>query len=226
MISMKAPIQFIRGSTDKNNSYTGAEGSLSIDMDKWTIRVHDGKTPGGHEVTGSGTSPNVVTLDTLQTITGEKIFSTLPKSTKVPTLDEELVPKSYVDHILEYGELPQVDGSPDSNQGGSILSYVIKPKITSPTNGSTNHSIQLTIRGNNYENLIQSDTRKHREFQVSKDPRFHTDLVTKLVNSDEVTLDQSLDKGTDYYIRIRDISSRDYRSFYSSVVKITTIKDS
>jgi len=40
-------IQFKRGNTDANDSYTGLNAELTIDFEGETIRVHDGSTAGG-----------------------------------------------------------------------------------------------------------------------------------------------------------------------------------
>jgi len=72
---MPTVVQFRRGTTNQNDSFTGADGEFSVDTNKYTIRVHDGVTSGGNELlrkdltnqqvlieTGVGTSPTV--LDT------------------------------------------------------------------------------------------------------------------------------------------------------------------
>lgn len=47
---MPTQVQFRRGTSAQNNSFTGADGELSIDTDNYTIRIHDGSTSGGHAV--------------------------------------------------------------------------------------------------------------------------------------------------------------------------------
>jgi len=49
---MPTQVQFRRGSTGQNNTFTGAEGELTIDTSTWSIRVHDGITAGGHSLSG------------------------------------------------------------------------------------------------------------------------------------------------------------------------------
>ena len=44
---MPTQVQFRRGTTTQNNSFTGAVGELSVDTTLDTIRVHDGSTAGG-----------------------------------------------------------------------------------------------------------------------------------------------------------------------------------
>lgn len=47
---MPTQVQFRRGSTGQNNSFTGAAGELSVNSDINTLRVHDGTSAGGHEL--------------------------------------------------------------------------------------------------------------------------------------------------------------------------------
>jgi|TARA_Y100000361_G_C11159388_1_gene346200 hypothetical protein len=47
---MPTQVQFRRGTTSQNNSFTGAVGEISIDTDLDTIRVHDGSTAGGYRL--------------------------------------------------------------------------------------------------------------------------------------------------------------------------------
>lgn len=52
---MPTQLQFRRGTTAQNNSFTGVVGELSIDTDTDNIRVHDGSQAGGFEIIPSGT---------------------------------------------------------------------------------------------------------------------------------------------------------------------------
>ena len=61
---MPTALQFRRGTTSQNNSFTGAVGEISVDTDKDTLRVHDGSTAGGFEV---------VTTAATQTLTNKTI---------------------------------------------------------------------------------------------------------------------------------------------------------
>ena len=45
---MPRVVQFRRGTTAQVDSYTGAEGEIVIDLEKKTIRIHDGSVIGGH----------------------------------------------------------------------------------------------------------------------------------------------------------------------------------
>ena len=44
--------QFLRGNTSQLDAYTGPEGSLTYDVQKKALRLHDGITMGGFEIAG------------------------------------------------------------------------------------------------------------------------------------------------------------------------------
>ena len=70
---MPTVLQFRRGSTSQNNSFTGAIGEITYDTDKDVLRVHDGSTAGGFSMVSDaststltnkifpGPSPSIVT---------------------------------------------------------------------------------------------------------------------------------------------------------------------
>ena len=68
---MPTILQFRRGTTAQNNSYTGSNGEITIDTDKKTIITHDGSTAGGNPLVSENgtqtltnktlTSPNLTT---------------------------------------------------------------------------------------------------------------------------------------------------------------------
>lgn len=47
---MAKVLQHRRGTTAEHANFTGAEGELTVDTDKHSVRVHDGVTAGGHEI--------------------------------------------------------------------------------------------------------------------------------------------------------------------------------
>lgn len=50
---MPTQVQFRRGTTAQNNSFTGALGELSVDTTLSVLRVHDGATAGGFTLVGA-----------------------------------------------------------------------------------------------------------------------------------------------------------------------------
>jgi hypothetical protein len=63
---MPTVLQFRRGTTSQNNSFTGALGELSVDTDLDTLRIHDGSTAGGF---------TLVQEDATQTLTNKTLTS-------------------------------------------------------------------------------------------------------------------------------------------------------
>ena len=61
---MPTALQFRRGTTSQNNSFTGVVGELTVDTDLDTIRVHDGSTAGGYQIV-SATASQTLTNKTL-----------------------------------------------------------------------------------------------------------------------------------------------------------------
>jgi hypothetical protein len=70
---MPTVLQFRRGTTAQNNSFTGSPGELSIDTDLDVIRVHDGSQPGGFAQVGLNcvqTIANKIYTGTSLSVTG------------------------------------------------------------------------------------------------------------------------------------------------------------
>lgn len=59
---MAKPLRPKRGTTAKNDAFTGLASEITIDTDKHSIRVHDGVTPGGYEtlMTDGGTMTGAI----------------------------------------------------------------------------------------------------------------------------------------------------------------------
>ena len=110
----------------------------------------------------------------------------------------------------------------EAGGSGGGLSYVVTPKILTPTNGAVGQNTKITITGSGYENVFPTDARKHRIFELSKAQDFGTKLETKEADADSMKFDTQLDAQTKYYVRIKDVSQKEYRSNWSPVVEFTT----
>ena len=83
---MPTQVQFRRGTTAQNNSFTGAAGEISVNTSNNTIRVHDGTTAGGFElakrgnvsVLTTGTSAELAAVISDETGSGALVFATSP----------------------------------------------------------------------------------------------------------------------------------------------------
>lgn len=64
---MPTTVQFRRGTTAQNNSFTGAAGEITVNTSNNTLRVHDGSTSGGYELSpvASLTTANVTEVTNL-----------------------------------------------------------------------------------------------------------------------------------------------------------------
>ena len=63
---MATQVQFRRGTSGQNDAFTGAVGEITVDTSTYTIRTHDGVTPGGVATVG---------LSTTQTLTNKTLTS-------------------------------------------------------------------------------------------------------------------------------------------------------
>ena len=63
---MSTQVQFRRGTSGQNDAFTGAVGEITVDTSTYTIRTHDGVTPGGVATVG---------LNTTQTLTNKTLAS-------------------------------------------------------------------------------------------------------------------------------------------------------
>ena len=91
----KVPRQ-ARGSTAKNETFLGDAGQLTVDLGKFTIRVHDGSTVGGHPLAKEAIAISAVSP--LEITQG----GTLAENTEIGLNVEELV-STDEDNILEIG---------------------------------------------------------------------------------------------------------------------------
>ena len=83
---MPTQVQFRRGTTAQNNSFTGAAGEISVNTSNNTLRVHDGATQGGFELNKRGnvsllttsTSAELAAVISDKTGSGALVFATSP----------------------------------------------------------------------------------------------------------------------------------------------------
>jgi hypothetical protein len=88
---MPTQVQFRRGTTAQNNSFTGAAGELSINTSNSTIRVHDGSTAGGSELatvasTSDATNLTTGTLNSARLPTSGVAAATYGNATNIPSI--------------------------------------------------------------------------------------------------------------------------------------------
>ena len=117
---MPTQVQFRRGTTAQNNSFTGAVGEITVDTQLDVLRVHDGSTAGGFALVGAAAN-QVLTNKTLTSPTlngatlNNSIFTGTANFSSLGTFDgvtlanvslatqtfqgNSIMPKNYIDSI-------------------------------------------------------------------------------------------------------------------------------
>jgi hypothetical protein len=72
---MATTVQFRRGNTADNNNFTGKLGEITVDTDKWQLRIHDNVTVGGHVVSSGGGSGSVTSVGLSGGSTGLQVLT-------------------------------------------------------------------------------------------------------------------------------------------------------
>ena len=188
---MPTVLQFRRGTTAQNNSFTGSAGEVSIDTTLDTLRVHDGSIAGGFEITSNAatqtltnktlTSPKIGTsiLDT----NGNELFNVTATSSAVnqityanaatgngPTLtasgddtniDISILPKGSGQVIIDNLTFPAADGTADQ-----IL----------VTDGSGNLSFTDNSGGTSWQAVARYEYIKYKNGENSEHKEFMSPL--------------------------------------------------
>ena len=121
---MPTQLQFRRGTTAQNNAFTGAAGEISVDETIDTIRLHDGITAGGHEITQNAASQTL----TNKTLTSP-VISTISNSgtLTLPTSTDTLVGRATTDTLTN--------------------KTLTSPTISAPTITGNATGVNLTLSG-------------------------------------------------------------------------------
>ena len=128
---MPTVLQFRRGTTTQNNSFTGTAGELSVDTTLDTVRVHDGSTAGGFALTANAAA---------QTLTNKTLTS--------PVINTATAGTSFT--LLAQGELRLGDSDSSNYVGfkspGTVASNLI---FTLPSaDGSSGQALVTDASGN------------------------------------------------------------------------------
>lgn len=129
---MSFTIQFKRGTTAQNDAYTGPAGSVTIDVERNEIRIHDGSTAGGHVVSDQASiqqlqqqldSLGITDVAGLESALASKIdLAEKGVANGVATLNSSgLIPASqlpsFVEEVLEFADF---DALPAEGETGKI----------------------------------------------------------------------------------------------------------
>jgi hypothetical protein len=141
---MPTQVQFRRGTTAQNNSFTGAAGELSINSSNSTIRVHDGSTAGGSELATVVYASNVSnfstgTLSVTRLATSGASAATYGNATLIPSFT-----------VDTYGRITSASNVTvqvaNSNITGNIIASQLQPTgVTASTYGSATVIPVITV---------------------------------------------------------------------------------
>ena len=134
------------------------EGAISTinenigNLQNLTTTAKDNLVDSINEIDSNLKNNNFVTLDTNQTITGLKTFTTLPQSSVTPANDTDLVTKSYVDTQIADIDTTNLAKLDSNNQFTGENTFDIIPK----SNGTPANDTDLVTKS--YVDNIQVDT--------------------------------------------------------------------
>lgn len=124
-------LRFPRGSTLANDEYTGPDGSLSVDRETPSLRVHDGVTPGGFKLqpaTGEGGSVSIsgTAPITVSEEEGSQVISVAEVSTTSPGV-MSASDKNKLDGIEEGAEVNLLLATKEAAEEGEDNETVLTP---------------------------------------------------------------------------------------------------
>ena len=148
---MPTQVQFRRGSTSQNNSFTGAVGEVSVDTDKDTLRVHDGSTQGGFELAKSNLSNiSSVGVVTATTFVGA-LTGTATSTTNIPNLTGAITSVNTTTSLGSFTSLQLLTALTDeTGTGANVFSTsptLVTPALGTPASGTLTSCTGLPISG-------------------------------------------------------------------------------
>ena len=209
---MPTVLQFRRGTTSQNNSFTGTLGEISVDTTLDTLRVHDGSTAGGFAM---------VTTAATQTLTN-KTLTTPVLTTPIANAGVQLKNGATSAGFLEFFE--------DSNNGTNKAT-LIGPASTADvtiTLPSTTGTVALTanvlaLAGGTMAGAIAMGTSK---ITGAGDPTAAQDVATKAYVDAEVTAVTPVISAGNSNVTVTDSGTGQVVTTVDGVAEVTTVSAS
>lgn len=155
---MPTEVQFRRGNTGQNNSFTGAAGELSVNTTNNSLRVHDGSTAGGFEVakadlsntTGLGTvsASNVGIGTTIVISSGFQLRNIQSLDATTTTTIESAIaaaPNNFTS--LNISGIGTIVGNFNVGTGGTVITAISQVGVSSVGINSTVPTATLDVFG-------------------------------------------------------------------------------
>src|SRR6056300_554937 len=186
---MPTVLQFRRGTTSQNNSHTGSAGEISIDTTLDTIRVHDGSTAGGFEITSNAATQTLTnkTLTSAVLNTGVSGTAILDEDNMASNSATQLATqqsiKAYVD--TEIGNLSSTLTISDDSSTSDTVTVG-----TDTLNFAGGSGLTSTVTDNTVTFALDSDITVGGALTVTGN--LTVNGTTTTVNSTNTTLDDNL----------------------------------
>lgn len=155
---MSKTVQWKRGNANVSSAYIGAQGEITVDTSEWSLRVHDGLTPGGYKINNdTDGNVNVGNLNINdQTIQG-----------KTSNQDVQLVATGAANVVL-FGQATVVSNDIYVQGNGVIDGISIQNSTISTVDPSSNlilTSGNVSTSGNFYANILRL---KNENFYIAE----------------------------------------------------------
>ena len=157
---MPTEVQFRRGTTAQNNSFTGAAGELSVNTDNNSLRIHDGSTAGGFELAKADLSNSVGTggtvfaanvgIGTTIVISGDFQLKNIQSldATTTATIESAVAAAPNDFTSLSISGIGTVVGEFNVGTGGTVLTGLSQAGISSVGIASAIPTATLDVVGN------------------------------------------------------------------------------
>ena len=157
---MPTEVQFRRGTTAQNNSFTGAAGELSVNTTNNSLRIHDGSTAGGFELAKADLSNTVGTggtvfaenigIGTTIVITSAFQLQNISSidATTAATIEAAITTGSNDFSSLNVSGIGTVVGEFNVGTGGTVLTALSQVGISSVGIASAIPTATLDVLGN------------------------------------------------------------------------------
>lgn len=157
---MPTEVQFRRGTTAQNNSFTGAAGELSVNITNNSLRIHDGSTAGGFELAKADLSNTVGTggtvfaenigIGTTIVITSAFQLQNISSidATTTATIEAAITTGSNDFSSLNVSGIGTVVGEFNVGTGGTVLTALSQVGISSVGIASAIPTATLDVLGN------------------------------------------------------------------------------
>ena len=143
---MATQVQFRRGTTAQNNSFTGVVGEISVNTSINALRIHDGSTSGGFELAKSNLSNiSSVGVVTATTFVGA-LTGTATSTTNIPNLTGAITSVNTTTSLGSFTSLQLLTALTDETGSGANV-FATSPTLVTPVLGTPSSGTLTSCTG-------------------------------------------------------------------------------